>query len=106
MQTKEELDHRVQEIFVAIADGRHLLNDPKGRRFFKHLLRRLDILFVPSEGVTGEQLAGILGRLRVGNELFQLLCQADHKIASEILAEIEGERRVEVEKTIREAIDE
>lgn len=108
MVTKEELTLEQQlenqialEHRDAIMDIRAICKTDPGKRFLKYLIKNLDVNELPEPGVEGVMLAEHLGFLRAGNSVFKLICEADFKIAAELLAEKEKERYERLQQTTR-----
>ena len=64
-----------------------LATDP-GRNFIKFLLVNFDVGELPEQGIEGVELHETIGFLRAGQSIFQIVSQANRKIAGEILANI------------------
>lgn len=86
-EVAEAVEHR--DVLLNI---RAILATNSGRDFFKYLFKHLEVCELPPVGLTGELLMDKLGSLRVGNQIFKLVAEADAQVAANILAITEKER--------------
>jgi hypothetical protein len=84
---QEELEHR--DVLLAI---RSIFKQKEGLKFFKYLLKNLDVGMLPERGMTGENLSEYLGFLRAGNSIYKLACETDSETTASLMAQIEKEK--------------
>jgi hypothetical protein len=86
-ELREAIEHR-----DALMDIRAILSTASGKRFFKYLIKNLEVGELPPLGIEGTLLSDKLGFLRAGNAVFKLTCEADFTVAATLLAEVEKEK--------------
>lgn len=69
-----------------------ILETNSGRNFMKYLIKNFEVGELPERGVEGIDLHETIGFLRAGQSVFQMMSQANKKIAAELLAQIQGEK--------------
>lgn len=84
--TQEEVSEAIEHRDVLL-DIRAVLKTEAGRRFFKYLVKYYSPTELPPMGLEGSILHEGLGQLRAYNELWNLISEADHSAAAELLAE-------------------
>lgn len=89
--TQEEVSEAIEHRDVLL-DIRAVLATAHGRRFFKYLVKYYSPIELPPMGLEGAILHEGLGQLRAYNELFNLVSEADHDAAAQLLAENIKER--------------
>jgi len=86
-ETRAAIEHR-----DALIDIRAVLDTPAGKRFFKYLLKNLDVGEIPEYGLEGNLLMDRIGFLRAGNSIYKLACESNCMVTGTLLAEIEKEK--------------
>lgn len=69
-----------------------ILATTPGKSFIRFLIKNFDVGELPERGVEGSELYETIGFLRAGQSVFQMVSQANKKIAGEILADIQGDK--------------
>lgn len=86
-QNKEAIEQRDASLNL-----KAIIATAPGRNFIKYLIKNFDVGELPEKGVEGTELHETIGFLRAGQSIFQIVSQANTKIAGEILADIQGEK--------------
>ena len=93
---KEAVEHRDM-----LLNMKAILETEPGKNFIQFLLKSFDVGELPKKGVEGNELYETLGFLRAGQSVFQMVSQANDKIAGQILASIEREKYARINATTR-----
>lgn len=90
-ELKERIEHR--DVLLAINE---LLITKSGRFFFGYIFKHFDVLQMPEIGLEGQILFERLGNLRAGRAIFDLVAEANPKVAGELIAQTEKERHASI----------